>query len=453
MPEDLIGGQAALMGHFSGRRARDYRKLLTSPQSLRVTVVGEPVAVQRRVYRHLVSERPELLRARPNVFGSEGAFLAARSDEVTSALGRIVGKRRVRVEDFDVVLVDERPEESLRKFVGVAIDWARRNEAPLRIVRTLEAARDFEGSLAEAFGGGEKPPGSALTPPPRAGMPGADRDFYAEAVRRLGGSGEPGVRRRFALPSWKSAKAPAGEPVFVFNHLPKSYGTSLRHLFWQAFGGIEDHTEFLGLAGLLDDAPADLGRLSADTLVCGHFTHGALRLQERYPEIWADAERYRLFTFVRDPLATAVSNFQHVRRHDAAAVAREPGLYTSLEKYLAALENPIAKRLGCDGGSVDVVLARYFFIGAAEKHVEGLQILLKRMREILDGASESATVERARLAVDWLAGQPLEHANAGDASDAGLAAGAEEDFRSRNALDYEIYSRAQFLEFRGRGGR
>ncbi len=355
--------------------------------------------------------------------------MEARGDGMTRGLARALGKRRVRVADFDLVLVEERMEESLRRFVEVACE--RTTSVRERIL--LRVARDFEGSLSEAFGGEVAADEVSLRRPLRGG----DEVFYERAVAALSGRS----RRRIGLRCWRQDGA-TPEPVFVFNHLPKSYGTSLRQFFGRVFGGVEDPTEFLGGAGVVDDAPVDLRRLAADTLVCGHFTHGAFLLQRRYPEIWADAERFRLFTFVRDPLATAVSNFHHVRRHDAAAVAREPELYASLENYLGALENPIAMRLGCDAGSLNAVLGRYFFIGAAEHHGAGLGVLLERMGAILDEAASSATVERARAAVEWLAGQPLEHANAGVDGDVGVSAEVREKFRRRNALDYDIYERA-----------
>lgn len=448
VPEGYVDAQSALMGHFPGDRAREYRRLLKDRRTLRVTVIGEPAAVQRRVYRHLIASQPELVGRRPEVFGSEDVFLATCRDEVTKGLARVLRTRRVRVADFDVVLVEERMEESLRTFVDVAMAWAHEVGAPRRIGLMLEAAREFEGSLVDAFGGGamcqyEGPTPSVCqyegpTPSGFSKRNAADVAFYERAPR--------GGRRNgfFALRGWKAASPSGTEPVFVFNHLPKSYGTSLRQFFGRVFGGVEDQTEFLGRAGLLDDAPVDSRRVMADTLICGHFAHGAFLLQRRYPEIWANAERFRLFTFVRDPLATAVSNFHHVRRHDPAAVAREPELYASLENYLGALENPIAQRLGCDSGSVDAVLGRYFFVGAAEHHLAGLGVLLGRMGGILEGAEPSATVERARSAVDWLAGQPLEHANAGGSGgDDGVSAGVREGFQRRNALDYEIYRRAR----------
>lgn len=435
VPAGLVDSGAVLVGHFSGERARDYRRLLKDRRTLRVTVIGEPAAVQRRVYRHLIASQPDLAERRPKVFGSEVAFLASRQNEVTTGLARGLGKRRIGVEDFDVVLVEERMEESLRTFVNVAVDWAREVGAPRRVRLMLETAQKFDGSLVEAFWGVAGRADEAV-PEGFFDRNAGDVSFCERA---------PHGRRRTGLPTllrWKPVAPHRGEPVFVFNHLPKSYGTSLRQFFGRVFGGVEDQTEFLGRPGLLDDAPVDAGRLTADTLLCGHFTHGGFLLQRRYPMIWADAERFRLFTFVREPLATAISNFRHVQRHDPGAVAREPELYASLESYLGALENPIAQRLGCDASSVDAVLGRYFFLGAAEDHVAGLGVLLERMRKILDGADESATVSRARAAVDWLAGQPLEHANAGGSADIGVSSEVREDFARRNALDYEIYRRA-----------
>ncbi len=442
VPEGLVDSGTVLAGHFSEQPGQEYRRLLSDRRTMKVVVIADPAAVQRRVYRHLIGVQPELLEKRPKVFGSEEGFLASRRDEITRGLAGALGKRRVRVADFDAVLIEERMEESLRDFVGVAVAWADRVNAGRRVKRMLGAVLEFDGSLVEAFGGeGTGQPDAAISGE-FAKQNAVDVGFYREASERLV-RGEINRRaKRLTFRRWKPTSPAPGEPVFVFNHLPKSYGTSLRQFFGQVFGGIEDQTEFFGKPGLLDETPVDLRRLTADTLLCGHFTHGAFLLQRRYPEIWADSGRFRLFTFVRDPLATAISNFHHVRRHDSEAVSREPELYRSLESYLGALENPIAQRLGCDAGSIDAVLGRYFFVGAAEDHRTGLGVLLERMKTILQDAHPSATVARAIAAVEWLAGQKLEHSNAGGSGEDGLSVEVREEFRRRNSLDHEIYRRA-----------
>ncbi len=441
VPEGLIDAGTALCGHFGGKRAESYRRLFRNRAAFRVTAIAEPLAVQCVVYRHLVAAQPGLMERRPGVFGSLDAFLNSRRDELTRELARVLGRRRVGVEDFDVVVVEERMEESLRAFALAAGHWA----SSERVKALLRAATRFGGSLVEEFGG--CPRADSPSPTVAEAFRRQNREDYALYDRAIANLAGPRAGRRadrgLILRRWRVA-APDRGPVFVFNHLPKSYGTSLRQFFGRVFGMAEDHTEFLGEAGVVDDLPFATERLTADSLLCGHFTHGAFLLPRRYPGVWADAERFQLFTFVRDPLATAVSNFHHVRRHDAAAVAREPGLYESVGSYLAALQNPIAKRLGCDAGSVDAVLGRYFFVGSAEDHVAGLPILLNRMRGVLDGAAPSASVARARAAIKWLAGQPLERTNARSASDGDEVPGAvAAEFQRVNALDYEIYRRAR----------
>lgn len=441
VPSGLIGAGSAISGHFDRDRAADYRELIRDPRTLLVTVIRDPIEVHRAVYRHVVRSEPETRERRPKVFATEESFLESRKDEVTRGLAQALGKRRVRVGSFRSVLVEERMEESMREFVTIALGWAKMVGAPSRIISMLGAAKKFDGALTDAFGGGQVCQREGRTPPGFAERNAGDVQFYRDAVRALE-EGQPRARKSF-FQRWKPALPIADEPVFVFNHLPKCFGTSLRVFFQGAFGSVEDHTEFLGRVGLLDDEPIDCERLAADTMLMGHFAHGALRLRVRYPEIWADRRRYRLFSFVREPLSAAVSSFYHVTDRTTGPVVPDPGLFSSLDTYLRRVNNPLAAGLGwSEGEDVKAVGERYFFVGRAEAVEREVPRLLAEMRSQLDGAVASPTTSRALAAISALEGRALPHANASSGRRIEIDPETEAIFRERNAVDYRLYALA-----------
>ncbi len=447
VPDELIDVQSTLAGFFPGGVQRRHRRLWRDPGVFRLTLISDPCDVQAAVYRHLVGTDPSLPERKPARFQTLEKFLTTRVEPLTSALAAALGSRKASFAMFDGVLVANDMDPSLRKLAGAlaervdsgADDAGERRQA--EIFRQLLA---YSGSLTAAFGGPEAPAeeiSSALRSEFARRNP-RDTAFYQAARERLATGRLLARSRIFPLPVPPRRLVRPSDPVFVFNHLPKSYGTSLRGWLQGAFGMIEDHTLFLGVPDALAEFPASTGRLAADMILCGHFAHGDYLLPRRYPEVWKNPGRFAIFTFVRDPLETAISNYRHVVTRDPATAAAQPALYGSLGSYLAALENPIAKRLGCDADPA--AQDRYFFIGAVEAGDAALRGLLERMRTVLDGAIDSATVRRARMAIQFLAGRPLPHANpaTGPLPGMDLTAADREDFRQRNTLDYEIHRKA-----------
>lgn len=437
VPETSIGSGCALAGFFSGATAlsRRYPALARDSRVFRLTAVNDPAEIAAAVYRHLVAADPELPARRPRMFQSLDAFLDSRAEPLTAGFAAAFGRRSATISMFDAVVVGEAMENSLRSLARLL---RLRFDAGSREEFLLTRICEYQGSVERAFAGDE-----AAAPLPeelrrryRARNP-RDARFYDAARQRLDRAG----RRRFSLRRPRPVRD-GEDPVFVFNHLPKCYGTSLRVWLQTAFGSVEDHTEFLGAAQPVAGPPVGIRMLAADTVLCGHFCDGNYRLPVRYPEAWRAGSRFHFFTFLRDPLSMAISDYRHVTRTDPARVGAQPQMFASLEAFLLAQNNPLAFRLGCGESDWLDVIERHFFVGVAERLEVSLHGLLEGMRRILNRVYPRASTDRALAALDILARSPLPHANAGSAPDVEMSEGTLRDFRERNALDYKIYQHA-----------
>lgn len=440
LPESLLGDDAVLAGSFQGDYSlrKRYPELARHPKAFRIAAIEDPLIAQARVYRHLLETQPDLPARKPARFSTLGHFLRSRTNSISQALAEALGRRRVSVKDFDAVAGDD--PEGLAHLAARLSEWTTDRRAKRLLQALVEApekcAREFPAAPAEAIQIDE----GTLRIFRRQNR--ADYELF-EASR------ERAHRRRRQWPilrkiATSSTPAAADEPAFVFNHLPKSYGSSLRVLLAGGFSMVEDHTRFLDVEGVIRDTPVDTSRLTADTIFAGHLCHGDFLLQRRYPEIWANP-RFKIFTYLRNPLDTAISNFLHVTERYPEVVAADPELYASVDEYVRRMNNPIAERLGCTRENMDAVLGRYFFIGVAEKHHESLPRLLDAMERQLAQAPDSITVRRARAVLPQLRSRTLPHENprrSGDSLRECLSAETLEIFQSRNALDLEIYRHA-----------
>ena len=203
------------------------------------------------------------------------------------------------------------------------------------------------------------------------------------------------------------------QPVTVFHHIPKCGGTSLIKVLGRWFEVRRDYRQ--GWAQEFGP-PLDLCALDGRHCLCGHFDATGAGLDGRYPQVWASA-RYRVFTFVREPLALVLSLYRYegllgVRRDDV------------LERYLMDHAGLIAAALGATAGNWRAVLDRYFFIGLLERLDASVDLLADRLG-------------KPRV--------PLPRLNATDPNGRAphirrLSPQAIDGFRQASRLDYTIYA-------------
>ncbi len=205
------------------------------------------------------------------------------------------------------------------------------------------------------------------------------------------------------------------EFIYVFNHIPKAGGTAARFVFNEWHAVVADYRKGPGEQETLAYVThkLDLAKIRRPAFVSGHYGLPGARLHERYPEVFRDS-RYRLITFLRDPLETALSTYFYVKK-----LGRQ-GFSDDLDHYLTHYRTGYTTLLNCANGDYDEALARYWFVGITERFADSVN-LLSRM-----------------ISKDYVAAPVLNVTSRG--TQASVA--AIEVFRSNNAEDYALYAAA-----------
>lgn len=153
-------------------------------------------------------------------------------------------------------------------------------------------------------------------------------------------------------------------PVYVFHHIPKCGGTSINAVLNKWFVTIQDYRH-----GLTNSFPkkVNLDSLRSCHCLCGHFELEGNYLHQRYPESLI-SPRYKLFTFVRDPLQVQFSLFRYEKMHNRSKVA-------SIKEHLLLRPNYMANRFPATFENYKEVIDRYFFVGILEDSQLSMNIL------------------------------------------------------------------------------
>lgn len=98
---------------------------------------------------------------------------------------------------------------------------------------------------------------------------------------------------------------------YVFNHMPRTAGGTLGEALARRFRVVPDYPgeEPHQLDHWLRH-PLPLRNLASGDVLMGHYTAMGGRLHERYPEVF-DSPRFRLITFLREPLDWVESMLRH----------------------------------------------------------------------------------------------------------------------------------------------
>jgi len=204
----------------------------------------------------------------------------------------------------------------------------------------------------------------------------------------------------------------ARDRVHIFHHIPRSGGTSVSRAMQRWFWIIRDYRPVTGGDEDFFRNRKPICSLRNYQCLAGHFATDGGHLAERYPEVFGD-KRFRVFTFLRDPLEAKISLYYYEKRHGMNAGV-------GLEQHLLGRSNYIANRFPCTATDYRSVLGGYFFVGVTE-----------HMQDSLDKLA--GLVGRPRVKV------PLLNEAARDQQVLMLSPTVLREFRHRNELDYLIY--------------
>jgi hypothetical protein len=224
--------------------------------------------------------------------------------------------------------------------------------------------------------------------------------------------------------------------VILFNHIPKTAGTTMKHVLWRAVGSDrvltslgEDHPERVAaIAARLD---RDLERPYA---IASHVGFG---VERRLPA----RHSYPAFTFLRDPVQRTISRYWHYRSAPRRAAGLEPA--QPLEEWL---EGEVLHRYNAQTGFLGGLWTRHHLDGEPLERARFDRKLLAAAKRNLETHVVVGLAERfdeSMLLLGDAFGWPLRkttyrRAN-GRSRERELTPRELEAVRANNELDLELY--------------
>ena len=168
--------------------------------------------------------------------------------------------------------------------------------------------------------------------------------------------------------------------------------------------------------------PVAIKYLHSKACLCGHFGHNGYMIDQRYPSVFNSfraRHRYRVFSFLREPLKMRCSLYRHQIQNDINVTATLPESIMEFSNYYSRI-------IGVNEENYKNKLDQYFFIGIQEElqlSFDALAKLLKKPK--LELPVINTTEKYVTNSVESLNDQQIQ------------------EFKKENLLDYQIYNYVQ----------
>ena len=196
--------------------------------------------------------------------------------------------------------------------------------------------------------------------------------------------------------------------------MPKCGGTSLIQILNRWFIVVRDYRKDWSSK---HSSSINIRKLRSIHCLSGHWELPGIYLGERYPEVFSNA-RYKVFTFLRDPLKHSLSLYRYEMENDQTDIK-------DIEEHFKIRPNYIATILNANEENYKQILDRYFFIGIVEDMDKSITIL-------------SRLIEKKYYKIPWINRTDLSSGTNYDT----LSRSTIDLFKEINKVDYLIYDYA-----------
>lgn len=216
------------------------------------------------------------------------------------------------------------------------------------------------------------------------------------------------------------------DPIFIFNHIPKCGGSSLKKVLEKKFRFYPEyppHEFHFKDPEILESKILEFKnnrinhhRIKPWQLISGHYQNEGYKITQRFPDLYTNP-RIQLITFLRDPLLHRLSMYVYSKKKDLAFVRN-----LEIKDYVFKEINFYGKALDCNIVNYKEVMDNYFFIGITEQYKESLSQMKNLLNLVTDSNPPHVNITNSISNINLFTEEDISQ------------------FKSLNQLDYCIYN-------------